>query len=135
VRWKDIQKKKNGFFSCFTVPGLPEVLYALKSKFKGYCTLWAPYVLVVLQLAIKVRSPDPCYHKSEVFWNHSAHGPRVFQLSTTLLSIFFFAVLGFELRPYTWSHSTSPFMWRAFFRQCPMNYLPHQQIRLAGING
>jgi hypothetical protein len=39
------------------------------------------------------------------------------------LSFFFlfnscFALLGLELRAYTWSHSTSIFLWRVFSRYC-----------------
>jgi hypothetical protein len=39
-------------------------------------------------------------------------------------SVLFFAVLGFELRTYTLSHSTSPFWQWVFFRQGLTNYLP-----------
>jgi hypothetical protein len=35
---------------------------------------------------------------------------------TTFFFFFFFAVLGFKLRAYTLSHSTSPFFVKVFFR-------------------
>jgi hypothetical protein len=41
-----------------------------------------------------------------------------------VIYIYIFSVLGFELRDYTLSHSTSPFMQRVFSRQGLMNYLP-----------
>jgi hypothetical protein len=37
---------------------------------------------------------------------------------------YFFAVLGLELRAYTLSHSTSPFLWRFFSKEGLLNYLP-----------
>jgi hypothetical protein len=37
---------------------------------------------------------------------------------------FFFPVLGFELRAYTLSHSTSPFCDDSFLRYGLMNYMP-----------
>jgi hypothetical protein len=37
---------------------------------------------------------------------------------------FFFEVLGFELRAYTSSHSTSAFIVMGFFATGPHNYLP-----------
>jgi hypothetical protein len=49
-------------------------------------------------------------------------------LSSFLLSFFsfffFFAILGFELRAYTLSHSTSPFLVMGFFQIGSLNYLP-----------
>jgi hypothetical protein len=39
---------------------------------------------------------------------------KVDRLNITSFSIFF-VVLGFELRAYTLSHSTNPFLWRVFF--------------------
>jgi hypothetical protein len=43
----------------------------------------------------------------------------------------FFAVLGFEVRAYTLSHSTSPFLVEGFFRdRVSQNYFP----RLASIS-
>jgi hypothetical protein len=32
------------------------------------------------------------------------------------ITLFFFVVLGFELKVYTFSHSTSPFVWWIFLR-------------------
>jgi hypothetical protein len=40
-----------------------------------------------------------------------------------LENVFFFAVLGLELRAYTLSHSTSPFLVVVFSRQGLANYL------------
>jgi hypothetical protein len=42
----------------------------------------------------------------------------------TLFFIFIFLVLGFELRAYTLSHSTSPFFVKGFSRWGLSNYLP-----------
>jgi hypothetical protein len=39
------------------------------------------------------------------------------------LFFFFFTVLGFELRAYTLSQSTSPFLWWVFSRESLVNYL------------
>jgi hypothetical protein len=39
-----------------------------------------------------------------------------FVRSKTEIIFFFFALLGFELRAYTLSHSTSPFLWWVFSR-------------------
>jgi hypothetical protein len=36
----------------------------------------------------------------------------------------FFSALGFELRDYALSHSTSPFLWWVFSRRSLTNYLP-----------
>jgi hypothetical protein len=47
-----------------------------------------------------------CFEFFHPFW--------IYQLA--FLVFYFFAVLGLELRAYTLSHSTSPFLWRFFLR-------------------
>jgi hypothetical protein len=44
----------------------------------------------------------------------------IFWIGSWFVCLFRFAVLEFELRAYTLSHSTSPFLWRVFSRP----YLP-----------
>jgi hypothetical protein len=50
--------------------------------------------------------------------------PTVFCYLCSFFFFFFLAVLGLELRTFTLSHSTSPFLWKVFQDRVSWKYLP-----------